>query len=116
MKKITTILATLALFMILQSCGGKGEKKSSVQVSTEMQDFMNNFNGLSASVKYALDNFGAPGLDRKDMDLYNLEKPKVTEANGNCYLMECKSGLTTRKYNVCWESGKINSVEDRGME
>lgn len=106
----------LPVFLLLNVACGGSEKKADVKVSTEMQDFMNNFNGRSASVKIALDDFGKPGLDRKDMDLYNLEKPEVLEANGNCYLMECKSGMTTRTYNVCWEGGKISSIEDKGMK
>lgn len=113
-KFLLTVLLPVSVFLLI-ACGG-GEKKADVKVSTEMQDFMNNFNGRSASVKIALDDFGKPGLDRKDMDLYNLEKPKVLEANGNCYLMECKSGMTKRKYNLCWEGGKISSIEDKGME
>lgn len=108
--------ASLPVFLsLIVACGGS-EKQAQIKVSTEMQDFMNNFNGRSASVKIALDDFAKPGIDRKDMDLYNLEKPKVLEANGNCYLMECKSGMTTRIYNICWENGKISSIEDKGMK
>ncbi len=113
-KFLFAVLLTVSLLQFI-SCSN-GDKKADVKVSTEMQDFMNNFNGRSASVKIALDDFGKPDLDRKDMDLYNLEKPKVLEAKGNCYLMECKSGMTKRKYNICWEGGKIASVEDKGME
>lgn len=113
-KFLFAVLLPVSLLQFI-SCSN-GDKKADVKVSTEMQDFMNNFNGRSASVKIALDDFGKPDLDRKDMDLYNLEKPKVLEANGNCYLMECKSGMTKRKYNICWEGGKIASVEDKGME
>ncbi|MBI5856243.1 MAG: hypothetical protein HZB42_01230 [Sphingobacteriales bacterium] len=116
MKKLLLSVTVLATIIFFTSCGGGGEKKSSVKVSTEMQDFMNNLNGRSASVTVALEQFGAPGLDDKDMDMYDLATPKVLEANGNCYLLECKSGITKRKYNLCWEGGKIISVEDKGME
>lgn len=81
-----------------------------------MQDFMNNFNGRAASVKIALDDFGKPDLDRKDMDIYDLKEPRVISAAGNCYLLQCASGMTKRKYNICWEGGKISAVEDMGME
>lgn len=110
---VTLTLFTLASFFT--ACGGKGEKKSAVQVSPEMQDFMNNFNGRSASVTVALEQFGKAGLDDKDMDLYDLKEPKVLEATGSCYLLQCTAGMTKRKYNICWEGGKISSVEDKGM-
>lgn len=117
MKKTFLSLSLFACLLIITSCGGAGEKKeSSVKVSTEMQDFMNNLNGRAASVTVALQQFCVAGLDDKDMDMYDLASPKVLEANGNCYLLQCKSGMTKRKYNLCWEGGKITSVEDKGME
>ncbi len=116
MKKFLIVLTALTMLAFFAACGGKGEKKADVKVSTEMQDFMNNLNGRAASVKIALDDFGAPGLDRKDMDMYNLEKPEVLEANENCYLMRAGSGMTKRSYRLCWKDGKIVSVEDKGME
>lgn len=122
MKKMILMLSLFSAMLFFVACGGKadkgdkGEKKSSSKVSAEMQDFMNSLNGRSASVTAALDQFGAAGLQRNDMDLYDLKDPKVLETNGNCYLLECKSGMTKRKYNLCWEGGKISSVEDKGME
>lgn len=115
MRKLFFFAAVFISLSIVTACGGS-KKKPAVKVSTEMQDFMNNLNGRSASVTVALDQFGTPGLDKKDMDMYDLAGPKVLEANGNCYLLECKSGMTKRKYNLCWEGGKIISVEDKGME
>jgi hypothetical protein len=117
MKKTLVAVSLFTALLVITACsGGKGEKKSSVKVSTEMQDFMNNFNGKAASVTVALEQFGKPGLEDQDMDMYDLKDPKVLEANGDCYLLECKSGMTKRKYNVCWEGGKISSIEDKGME
>lgn len=128
MKRNFMAAAFIASLSLFASCGGKTDKKAEsnadmkadtkteVTLSTEMQDFMLNFNGRSASVRIALDDFGKPGLDRKDMDLYDLDKPVVLESNGNCHLMQFVSGMTKRKYNVCWEGGKISSIEDKGME
>ncbi len=115
MRKSLLAVSIFTAFLFVTACGG-GEKKSSVKVSTEMQDFMNNLNGRSASVVIALQQFGKPELDTKDMGMYDLANPKVLEANGSCYLLECKSGMTKRKYNLCWEGGKISSIEDKGME
>ncbi|MBL7732857.1 MAG: hypothetical protein JNM88_16895 [Chitinophagaceae bacterium] len=116
MKKTLIIFSAITMLAFYTSCGGKGEKKADVKVSTEMQDFMNNLNGRAASVKIALDDFGVPGIDRKDMDMYDLAKPEVLEAKDNCYLMRATSGMTKRSYNLCWKDGKIVSVEDKGME
>ena len=115
MKKFILPVFLFTALTVFYSCGG-GEKKSTAKVSAEMQDFMNNLNGKSASVASALQQFGKEGLDTKDMGIYDLANPKVLETNGNCYLIECKSGMTKRKYNLCWEGGKISSIEDKGME
>jgi hypothetical protein len=115
MKKVLFACFVFATVSFMIACGG-GEKKSSAKVSTEMQDFMNNLNGKSASVSIALQQFGKAELDTKDMGIYDLANPIVLETNGNCYLLECKSGITKRKYNLCWEAGKISSIEDKGME
>lgn len=119
MKKIVLTLSLFSAILFVTACGGKGEKgekKSSSKVSAEMQGFMDKLDGKSASVTAALGQFGKAGLEDQDMDLFNLEDPKVLETNGNCYLLECKSGMTKRKYNLCWEGGKISSIEDKGME
>ncbi len=121
MKKTLLAVSLFTAFLFITACGGSDDKKgkekeSSAKVSSEMQDFMNNFNGRSASVTVALEQFGKPGLEDQDMDMYDLKEPKVLEVNGNCYLIQCKSGMTKRKYNVCWEGGKISSIEDKGME
>jgi poly-D-alanine transfer protein DltD len=114
MKTSSLVIAMFVLLSFTTSCGGG--KKESVKVSSEMQDFMNNLNGKSASVVIALQSFGKAGLDTKDMGMYDLAKPSVVEAKGNCYLLECNSGMTKRKYNLCWENGKIATIEDKGME
>ena len=128
MKCNLLVVSLFTLGSLFTACGGKTDNKAEkttesktvknadAKLRTEMQDFMLNFNGRSASVRIALDDFGKPGLDRKDMDLYDLDKPVVLESNGNCHLMEFTSGMTKRKYNVCWEGGKISSIEDKGME
>jgi hypothetical protein len=120
MKKI--ILAVFAV-ALLTSCGGgkSGEKenkenKTEEKVSAEMKGFMEKLDGKSTSVEAALKEFGKDSLDAADMEMFNLEKPTIEETNGNCYLLRAKSGMTHRKYNMCWEGGKIVSVEDKGME
>jgi hypothetical protein len=88
-------------------------------VSAEMKAFLAGFNGDYKAVKAALKKHGAPGLDDKDMGIMNLESPKVTAAGKQgarqCYTFEATAGITVRTYGVCWEGGKIVTVEDKGM-
>lgn len=121
MKKTLFAVSLFTALLIITACGGgdkKNDKKneSSAKVSAEMQGFMDKLDGKSASVSAALDQYGTDSLQRNDMDMYDLKDPKVLETNGNCHLIQCKSGMTKRKYNVCWEGGKISSIEDKGME
>ncbi|HEV7781975.1 MAG TPA: hypothetical protein VGO58_11960 [Chitinophagaceae bacterium] len=117
MKRVLLILSSA---VILVSCGGgkseKKETKTDDKVSAEMTAFMGKLTGNSDNTAAALKEFGKDSLVTSDMEMYNLEEPKVLETNGNCYLFQAKSGMTKRKYNVCWEAGKIASVEDKGME
>src|SRR5688500_8830907 len=124
MKKFFLALCAVTL---LSSCGSKpGEKERTAtnekqetreskdnNVSTEMNAFMDRLNGSSDNVAIALKEFGKDSLATQDMEMFNLEQPKVIETSGNCYLLRAKSGMTYRRYNVCWEGGKIVSVEDR---
>lgn len=125
MKKTVLVVSLFTAILFITACGGgKGEKKPAAEaqvsaetkISAEMQDFINSFNGKYTSVEAALQKHAAPGIDTKDMGIYDLDEPKVLETNGNCYLIQCKSGMTKRKYNVCWNENKISMIEDKGME
>lgn len=89
-------------------------------VSENMKGFMAMFNGNSKTVGEALARYEKEGLDRHDMDMYNLADPKVvsTEVKDKQekYLMEVKSGVTTRRYEIYWEGGKISEVKDLGLK
>jgi hypothetical protein len=89
-------------------------------VSENMKGFMAMFNGDSKAVTDALLKYEKEGLDRHDMDMYNLMEPKVvsTEVKDKTekYLMEVKSGVTTRKFEIYWESGKISEIKDLGLK
>lgn len=120
MKKVLLVVTSA---IVLMSCGGKGKSdakgddtKSSSSVSAPMQAFMGKLDGNAMNTEAALKEYGKEGLETAGMEMYDLKDPAVKETNGNCYLLECKSGVTKRKYNVCWEADKISSVEDKGME
>jgi hypothetical protein len=104
----------MALAFVFFSCGGKGG--SDVKVSAEMKEFMGMLKGNSTFTTSALAKFASTGLDQKDMEMYGLENPKVVSADKECYTMEVKSGITTRVYIICWEGGKIKSIEDKGFK
>ncbi len=109
------LVLALVMVLALTACGDK-KKSSAEQTSPEMESFMKMLDGKSATVGSALAQYGSPGLDKADMHMYNLENPKVVSANGNCYTMEAKSGMTTRTYELCWENKMIKSITDKGMK
>ncbi len=89
-------------------------------VSENMKSFLAMFNGDYKMVQEALTKYEKEGLDRHDMDMYNLIQPKVmsTEIKDKQekYLIEVKSGVTTRKFEIHWEDGKISEVKDLGLK
>ena len=93
-----------------------GSSEPAVKVAPEMDAFMKQLNGTSDNVAAALNQYAMPELDRKDMDMYNLEKAKVVSADKECYTMEAGAGMTIRTYVLCWEGGQIKSIEDKGMK
>jgi PBP1b-binding outer membrane lipoprotein LpoB len=114
MKKIVSSIIVLSLTVFLFSgCGGK---KTKVEMSKEMKEFVQMFKGQSTDVQAALQKFAVDSLKTNDMSMYNLENPKVISKEADCYTFESKAGATVRTYKVCWENGKISKIEDKGMK
>jgi hypothetical protein len=115
MKKIIlSMFVAFAAFYALSGCGGSAAK---VELSAEMQEFVGMIKGKSADVVSALGKFGATQeVKENDMLMYDLSNPVVTAKNGDCYSVEFTAGVTTRMYDICWASGKIASIADKGMK
>ena len=96
--------------------GGAKSSAQSEEVAVEMNDFMKSLNGNHEAVAAALASHGEAGLDTREMELYDLDEPRVAKREGDCYTLEAKSGLTVRTYVLCWKDGKIASVEFTGMK
>ncbi len=124
-------LITLSLLMIgacaVQAQTGGTAKPAAAKtqaakpaVSENMKAFLAMFNGDYKMVQEALTKYEKEGLDRHDMDMYDLIQPKVMSAEvkdkQEKYLIEVKSGVTTRKYEIHWEDGKISEVKDLGIK
>lgn len=130
MKTIKNIIVLLVTAITIQACGGSASAPSTngsvasteattsapAKVSAEMEAFMKELNGNSENVAKALDTYGTADLDRKYMDMFNLEKAKVISADKDCYTMEAGAGMTIATYVICWEAGKIKSIEDKGVK
>lgn len=90
-----------------------------VELTAEMNDFLAQF-GTGVSIGKALKKYGAKGLDTKDMELYDIQKPQVTKAKKDgaltCYTLSGKAGLTTRSYDVCWEGKQIRRIDELGVQ
>jgi hypothetical protein len=113
MKKVLfSTFAVLFATTIIIGCGGKPK----VEVSKDMQSFVEMFKGKSADVQSALNQFANEELKSNDMTMYDLSEITVTTKEGDCYTFEAKAGITTRTYKVCWTNGKINTIEDLGMK
>ncbi len=86
-------------------------------VAPEMAAFLKELDGSDDGVKKALAKVAKPGLDSKDMEMYTLKEAKVIKTDKKsdkmtCYDFEAKAGMMTYTfYGVCWEGGKIVSVE-----
>ena len=123
MKALQTVVAMAVLAFAFAACGGGdskgsgsgGEEKKAVTVSAEMTAFMGDLKGTSKDVEAALAKHGVEGLDKKDMDMYDLNSPEVVKSEADCYTMDAKAGMTIRTYVLCWKGGKIATVEDKGM-
>lgn len=137
--KLFTICLLATSFLI--ACGEKSEDKKEdkkeettsndseeveetkaeevVECGGAMNEFMGMLKGKYTDVEAALNQFQAEGLDRVDMDMYDLQEPKVVGCNksetGECCTMEAKAGMTIRTYDICWENDKITSIVDKGM-
>ncbi|MBC7873667.1 MAG: hypothetical protein H7Y01_06715 [Ferruginibacter sp.] len=118
MRKFQLLLCSSCIFLslLLISCGGKSDGGSDSKVSAEMKEFMGMLQGKSDATDAALNKYATEGLDKKDMNMYDLKNPKVIATDKDCYTLEAASGMTTRTYVICWEGGKIKTVEDKGMK
>ena len=124
-------LITLSLLMI-GACAAQAQtsgtakpaatkaQAAKVTVSENMKSFLAMFNGDYKMVQEALTKYEKEGLDRHDMDMYNLIQPKVVSGEikdkQENYVIEVKSGVTTRKFEIHWEDGKISEIKDLGLK
>lgn len=111
MRLVQILIIGIAV-VAFASCG---KKDAGGDVSPEMKAFIGGF-GSAKQVDGQLKKFGKPGLDTKDMQMYDLKEPAVikTKKTGTavCYDISTKAGITTRFFTICWEGGKITSVTD----
>ncbi|MGD2089019.1 MAG: hypothetical protein PVH61_22770 [Candidatus Aminicenantes bacterium] len=94
-------------------------KDTSASIIPEMEAFLAGLDGTGGTVGKLLKKYGTPGLDAKDMDLYNLKDGQIVKIyqvkDRVAYKVNIKSGLTTRSYKLHWLGGKIVAVEFLGL-
>jgi len=80
-----------------------------------MNSFRPNRSFASSLKKHA-----KPGLDTKNMEIYDLKDPKIIKSkkidSRIFYTMQTKAGITIRTYIIGWENSKIVSIEDKGFK
>jgi hypothetical protein len=95
------------------------KKNTSTVIIPEMEAFLAGLDGTGGTVGKLLKKYGTPGLDAKDMDLYNLKDGQIVKIyqvkDRVAYKVNMKSGLTTRSYKLHWLGGKIVAVEFLGL-
>lgn len=111
MKKIFRSIIVLAS-LLFSSCGNANFNKA----IPEMQTFMSYF-GSFDKLQRGFAKYGAEGLDTKDMDIHDLKEPEITaikeEGEKHCYTISATDPLEKKLvYTLCWEKGKIISVEE----
>jgi hypothetical protein len=118
---IVIILSIIAIFGFI-CCGDGGEEETNdnqTKISAEMKDFMSMMDGTTVAVSNAVNKYAEDGVD-KDITSYELAEPKVKEVkevdDSTCYVLSVKSGVTRRKYDICWKEGKIVSIEFTGFD
>ncbi len=88
--------------------------------SANMKDFISLLDGKSGGITNALTKYEVADLDRNYMDSYGLINAKVITqeitATTEKYSIEVESGVTTRKYVLLWENGKITKIIDNGFK
>ena len=72
------------------------------------------FDGSSAGVEAAFDAYGVEGLERSEMDWYDLRNPRVvgedTRDGLSWYRLEADAGITIRVYELGWAGDRIEQV------
>ena len=132
MKKLLSIVVIALTVVIFTSCGDdKKEDKATegktdstkvetievdspatLTVSPEMEEFMGMFDGTYQKVEEGLAKFGSTDeIKDDDMGMYDMSEPVVSSADGECYVMEAKAGMTVRIYKICWVEGLIGAIE-----
>ena len=114
MRKLLTVIVAVGFALGIASCGGG----SSVEVSEEMQGFMDKIEATSS----IMDAAAAYGYEADEMplDLYTLEEPSVKsvkeEEGKTAYTMNVKHGMIDSDVIICWEEGKVVNIKEAPVE
>ncbi len=110
------ILSLLIIVSVIFVTGNTACNKE-VEQSPEMIEFTSMIKGQSADVLAALIKFAATDdVKNHNMAFYNLKEPNVTEKNGDCYLVEFKTELSSKIYEICWKDKKIYRITEQEEE
>jgi hypothetical protein len=109
----TIIQFLLVSFFAFSACGDSSE----VEVSNEMQDFLQQVQGSYKDVSEALEKYSAnEELKTHNITMYDLSDGKVVAREGDCYTVEFNAGITVRVYDICWKGKKISGITSKGIK
>lgn len=82
---------------------------------------MSEFNGSYEGVSQALNKYAEKEILDDDITRLDLKNPKLVllekiSSKQECYTMEANIGVMTKTFVICWENGKVYSIEDQGFK
>ena len=106
------ILSFLLVFLML-GCRNYDD----IELSPEMKIFTEMIQGSYKEVTLAVEKYAANDDIRiNEITMYDLDDPKVTEKNNDCYTIEFVTGRSVRVYEICWKNKKIIKINSYGIK
>lgn len=118
-------IGKIAGSMRFESAGSSNTGYTVTHVSPQetdkrMTDFLTYFKNDSDIIEVGVKKYKAAKLEDPDtIDAYNLAQPEILSKQDRkgmrCYSVKTKGGVTLRTWEICWKSGKIQTIKQTEM-
>ncbi len=109
------LLAAMGVLGVMRGC-----KEQSAN-SPPLMDFLQEaFSGEEGALAAAVAKYGDSSIISDDLTIFLVTNPIVedtfTQPNGiTCHHIRATAGITQRKYEICWQEGRLIKITDLGM-